>query len=67
MYKYDKLRGRIIEKYGTQARYAEILGISQTAMSSKMNCKTRFDQTDIRKWCELLDINTDDVGEYFFA
>lgn len=67
MYKYDKLRGRIIEKYGTQARYAEILGISQTAMSSKMNCKTGFDQTDIRKWCELLDINTDDVGEYFFA
>ncbi len=67
MYKYDKLRGRIVEKYGTQARYAEILGISQTAVSSKMNCKTGFDQADIRKWCELLDINTDDVGEYFFA
>ena len=64
---YQKLRGRIIEKYGTQERFCEELGISQTSMSKKMTGKTGFSQKDIINWCELLDIDLKEVGSYFYA
>ena len=66
-FKYNALRGRIVEKYGTQARFAQELGISQTTMSEKMNCKSGFSQMDIEKWRKLLDIEAIDIGRYFFA
>lgn len=66
-YKYDKLRGRIVEKYGTQGNFAEILGISKNSMSKKMNCETGFSQEDIIIWSNLLDIKKEEYGTYFFT
>lgn len=66
-YLYNKLRGRIIEKFGTQEKFAQNLGISKNSLSLKMNGKTSFSQEDVIKWCALLDIRTEDIGEYFFA
>ena len=65
-YKYDRLRGRIIEKYGSQEKFAEIIGISSTSMSKKMNGKTGFSQKDIVRWSELLSIKKSEYSEYFF-
>lgn len=65
--KYAKLRGRIVEKFGTQDAFREQIGISKTAMSNKMTGKTGFSQNDIIKWCELLSIDMQNVSEYFFA
>lgn len=31
-YQYDKLRGRIIEKYGTQGNFAKALGLSSNSV-----------------------------------
>lgn len=66
-YKYNKLRGRIVEKYGTQAEFARTIGISRNSLSLKMTGKTGISQTDIIKWCQLLDIKADEIGQYFFA
>ena len=66
-YSYNKLRGRIIEKYKTQERFAKSLGISKNSLSLKMNGKTSFSQEDVKKWCGMLDIKTEEIGEYFFA
>lgn len=66
-FEYNKLRGRIVEKYGTQAKFAQELGISPTAMSEKMTGKTTFSQRDIERWRQLLDIDSEDIGKYFFA
>lgn len=66
-YKYDRLRGRIIEKYGSQEKFAEAIGISSNSMSKKMNCKTGFSQKDMVKWSELLDIKKSEYSEYFFS
>ena len=66
-YSYNKLRGRIIEKYGTQEEFARNLGISKNSLSLKMNGKTSFSQSDVIKWSKLLDINTNEIGQYFFA
>lgn len=67
MYSYKKLRGRIVERFGSQTNFAEKLGISATSLSKKMQCKTGFSQEDIEKWAELLDINRAEFSDYFFA
>lgn len=66
MYKYKKLRGRIVEKYGTQEKFAKAIGISETALSKKMQCKTGISQSDICLWSKLLGIQPEEYGEYFF-
>ena len=67
MYDYSKLRGRIVEKYGTMSKFADELGISLVAVSKKMNNKSGFTRTDIEKWATLLDIPGIEYDAYFFA
>lgn len=66
-FSYSKLRGRIIEKYGSQGNFADAFGISENSLSLKMNNKSRFTSDDIIKMTEMLDISKDEVGEYFFT
>ncbi len=66
-YKYRKLRGRIIEKFGTQAEFAKEIGLSTNSLSQKMTGKVGLSQTDINEWSSLLEISTDQIGEYFFT
>lgn len=66
-YTYNKLRGRIVEKYGTQKKFSEAIGLTPQGLSLKMRGETSFSQQDISRWCELLDIETDQISEYFFA
>lgn len=66
-YTYNKLRGRIVEKYRTQERFAQAIGINKNALSRKMTGRTGISQEDIAKWCQLLDIDKDLIGEYFFT
>ena len=66
-YKYNKLRGRIIEIYGSQYNFANRLGVSENSVSKKMNGKTGFSQADIVKWSLLLKVKIDEYGEYFFT
>lgn len=39
MYRYNKLRGRIIEKFGTQEKFAKAVGISENSLSKKCSVK----------------------------
>lgn len=66
-FEYRKLRGRIIEMYGSQGRFAEILGVSEVTVSNKLRGITQFSQDDIVSWCEALKISYMDAGAYFFA
>lgn len=62
-----KLRGRIIEKYGSQSRFAAKIGKTEQTVTAKLNGNSGFSQDDIVEWCNALDIIADHVGEYFFA
>ena len=66
---YRKLRGRIIEKFGSVQAFAKAYGISLNSMSRKLNRKTSITTADIVKMSspEFLDITPDKVYEYFFA
>lgn len=67
LYKYNKLRGKNVEKYGTQERFAEAIGISENSLSKKMNGKTGISQSDMSLWGILLDIPVSEYGVYFFT
>lgn len=65
-YDYSKLKGRIVEKYGNQTKFAEIMGLSERTMSLKLNNTNYWKQNEISKACKLLDINEDEIKQYFF-
>ncbi|ATI19619.1 cro-like repressor [Streptococcus phage 9B4] len=65
-FKYDKLKGRIKEKYGTQENFAEAIGKTQTTTSFKINGKASWNQDEIVKAIEVLGLSKDDIVEYFF-
>ncbi len=66
-FNYSKLKGKIVEKFGTQAAFAKALGVSQRTLSLKMQSKIYFRQDEINKAMHLLGIPLDDAREYFFT
>lgn len=66
-YDYSKLLGRIVEKVGTQGKFAERMGLSERSISLKLNGKLGWKQPEIIKACEILDISLEDIYPYFFT
>lgn len=66
-FKYMKLRGKIVEKFGSQKEFAKALGTSEVTVSRKLNCESGFSRKDIQRWSELLGIAHEDIAVYFFA
>ena len=66
MYNYDKLRGKIIEKYRTNGNFANALNISERTLSLKLNNQIDFKQTEILKIIKLLSLEIKDIQDYFF-
>lgn len=66
-YNYSKLLGRIVEKVGTQANFAEKLGLSERSISLKLNGRVGWKQTEISKACEILEILPAEIPAYFFT
>lgn len=64
---YSKLRGRIIEMYGSQSRFVDAFGVSENTMSMKLNNKVRFNSDDIVTITKMLKIPQEEVGIYFFT
>lgn len=62
---YRKLSGRIVEKYGSNKKFAEAVGISEVSMSKKMTGRVGISQQDMILWAELLDIDRTEFGDFF--
>ena len=65
-FNYDKLKGRIIEKFGTRYRFAEAMKWSERTLCLKLSGERPWKQTDICKAVELLDLAQEDIPKYFF-
>lgn len=61
---YPKLKGKIIEVYGSQKAFAEALGTTSATLTNKLNGKTEFKRDEIIMSRQLL--NIEDVTPYFF-
>lgn len=63
---YRKLRGKIVEVYGTMSNFAKAMGYSERTVSLKINGKVDFSQSDIVKIVSLLGLQDKDIPVYFF-
>lgn len=63
---YSKLKGLIIQKYGSQVRFAKEIGVSKNHLSLLLTNKRRFTSRMIDLLVNVLEIKRGDVGEYFF-
>jgi len=66
-YDYSALIGRIIEKYGTRARFADAIGMSRATFYSRMACDSYWDQAEIERSCFLLGIAKNDIQRFYFT
>ncbi|MBP5728362.1 MAG: DUF739 family protein [Clostridia bacterium] len=66
-FNYSKLKGRITEKCGTQKAFAELLGVTEGTLTSKLLGYTYFTQDEILRSMGILDIESDQVTLYFFT
>ncbi|MFR8739193.1 MAG: DUF739 family protein [Eubacterium sp.] len=55
-FNYSKLRGRIVEKYGSQGNFAKAMEWSERTLSYKMQGKRNWTQADISKLYHFLDL-----------
>ena len=64
---YAKLRGRIVEKFGSQSAFAEAMGWRKALLSAKLNNKSEWGFPEVMKACELLGISLSEAHLYFFC
>ena len=67
LYNYDKLKGRIKEKFGTNKAFAAAVGRSERSVSLKLNSVVPWTQTEIEASCKELEIPCTEISVYFFA
>lgn len=63
---FSKLKGKIVEKYGTQQVFAEHINYRSSRVSNVLNNKAGLTKEEIITWCNALDIETRDIGVFFF-
>lgn len=66
-YDYRKLRGRIREKFGTQAEFSRNIGLSEVSVSNKLNNVVDWGQDEMESAIVVLDIPFSDIHSYFFT
>lgn len=62
---YQRLKGKIVEKYNKQSDFARAMQMSERTLSLKMNGKVAWKQTEIMKAIKLLDLKASDIQPYF--
>ena len=66
-YDYSKLIGRIIEKCGSRAAFANKMNLSERSVSLKLNNKVPWKQSEMLKASQVLDFLSDEIQVYFFT
>lgn len=66
-YDYRKLRGRIREKFGTQAEFSRNIGLSEVSVSNKLNNVVDWEQDEMESAIVALEIPFSDIHSYFFT
>lgn len=63
---YSKLKGKIVEAFGTQQDFAKAMEWSERTLSLKINGRRSWKQSDIMKAIRLLNLSESDIQDYFF-
>ena len=65
--RYPKLKGKIIERYGTIRRFAKVMKKTPDTIGNKLNGKSAWKDKDIVTACELLNIPKCETHIYFLS
>lgn len=65
-YNYSKLRGKIIEKFGTLGEFSKAMGWSERTNGLKLSGRVEWKQNEIMTATRLLDVKSEDIDIYFF-
>lgn len=63
---YSKLLGRITEKFGTQAKFANAMKLSERSISLKLNNRVVWKDEEISRAIDLLGVKPKEIPAYFF-
>lgn len=63
---YSKLLGRITEKFGTRAKFANAMKLSERSISLKLNNRVAWKDEEISRAIDLLDVKPKEIPAYFF-
>jgi len=66
-YNYTKLNGRVVEICGSQAKFADEMGLSERSVSLKLNGKIGWKQSEMYKASTILKFPVSEIPEYFFV
>ena len=66
VFDYSKLRGKIVEVFGSQSAFAKMMEWSERTLSLKLTSKRWWKQPEICKAAKLLGISSEDIPAYFF-
>ena len=62
---YNFLKGKIVEKCGTQSKFAELLGISVQELTKKLTNKGSFTQNQMLKAKQILELDDNEIVKAF--
>lgn len=65
--KYGELKKRIRAKFSTMDEFASALGVSNCTLSLKINGKSEWKSSEIKKVVDLLEIEKENINSYFFS
>lgn len=65
--KFNRLRGLIIEKFGTLYAFAGAMGMSSAAISARMHGTVDWNAPEMAKACEVLGVPLSECHLYFFV
>lgn len=64
---FSRLRGRIVEKFGSCDRFAAAMGHSKVWMSSRLNNVVQWRAEEMREAAALLEIPAEEIPAYFLT
>lgn len=66
-FKYNKLKGRLVEYGYNTTDLAKLLGLSKSTISLKLNNIRDFTSSEMLYIAEWLDIPREEIVDYFFT
>lgn len=67
MYNTTKLKARIVEKFGSQNKFAEAIGVDKSVVSKCLNEGRDWKGSNLIKAMRVLEIGDSEVDSYFFT
>jgi len=64
---YSKLLGKIKETGYTQLELAKAIGCAETTLNLKLKNVREFKLSEAKRICDVLNIDTTQIAEYFFC